>query len=83
VIRQRRVTRRHLLMATSLALGPRKVARGETRTMRHVVLLGDSIFENAAYVGTAPDVRKQLKEMMRRDDRVPAHYHSSIKGSAH
>jgi GDSL-like lipase/acylhydrolase family protein len=38
--------------------------------MRHVVLLGDSIFENAAYVGTAPDVRKQLKEMMRRDDRV-------------
>ena len=28
---------------------------------RHVVLLGDSIFDNAAYVGGAPDVVRQLR----------------------
>lgn len=29
--------------------------------MAHVVLLGDSIFDNAAYVGGAPDVIRQLR----------------------
>ena len=29
--------------------------------MKHVVLLGDSVFDNGAYVGIAPDVRKQLQ----------------------
>jgi lysophospholipase L1-like esterase len=28
---------------------------------RHVILLGDSIFDNAAYVGGAPDVVRQLR----------------------
>jgi hypothetical protein len=31
--------------------------------MSHVVLLGDSIFDNAAYVGSGPDVIRQLKSM--------------------
>lgn len=32
--------------------------------MGHVVLLGDSIFDNAAYVGGAPDVIRQLRERL-------------------
>jgi hypothetical protein len=32
--------------------------------MSHVVLLGDSIFDNAAYVEGAPDVVRQLREML-------------------
>jgi len=30
----------------------------------HVVLLGDSIFDNAAYVGGGPDVARQLREAL-------------------
>src|SRR5947208_2510971 len=30
--------------------------------MNHVVLLGDSIFDNAPYVGDAPDVIRQLRQ---------------------
>jgi hypothetical protein len=29
--------------------------------MAHIVLLGDSIFDNAAYVGNRPDVIQQLR----------------------
>jgi hypothetical protein len=32
--------------------------------MSHVVLLGDSIFDNAAYVGRGPDVVRQLREAL-------------------
>ncbi|HEX2724761.1 MAG TPA: SGNH/GDSL hydrolase family protein [Beijerinckiaceae bacterium] len=32
--------------------------------MSHVVLLGDSIFDNAAYVGGGPDVVRQLREVL-------------------
>src|SRR5947209_18751306 len=32
--------------------------------MGHVVLLGDSIFDNAAYVGGGPDVIAQLRERL-------------------
>jgi len=70
MVRQRGVSRRHLLLATWLALSLGKQARGGPQTMRHVVLLGDSIFDNASYVGAAPDVRKQLKETLPRDDLV-------------
>ena len=35
--------------------------------MRHVVLLGDSIFDNAAYVGGGPDVVKQLRSTLPQD----------------
>jgi len=33
-----------------------------TNLARHVVLLGDSIFDNAAYVGGGPDVVRQLRD---------------------
>jgi lysophospholipase L1-like esterase len=32
--------------------------------LRHVVLLGDSIFDNAAYTGGAPDVVRQLRQRL-------------------
>ena len=32
--------------------------------MGHVVLLGDSIFDNAAYVRGGPDVIRQLREAL-------------------
>ena len=32
--------------------------------MSHVVLLGDSIFDNAAYVGSAPDVIQQVRQRL-------------------
>ncbi len=32
--------------------------------MSHVVLLGDSIFDNAAYIGGAPDVIQQLRQRL-------------------
>ena len=38
--------------------------------MSHVVLLGDSIFDNAAYVAGGPDVRTQLQDLLPRDWRV-------------
>src|SRR3712207_3198494 len=38
--------------------------------MGHVVLLGDSIFDNAAYVPGEPDVVKQLRNRLPRDWRA-------------
>ena len=35
-----------------------------TTNYRHVVLLGDSIFDNAAYVGAGPDVIRQVRERL-------------------
>ena len=32
--------------------------------MNHIVLLGDSIFDNAAYVGGGPDVVRQLRDIL-------------------
>lgn len=40
--------------------------------MSHVVLLGDSIFDNAAYVGGGPDVVRQLR------DRLPQGWRASL-----
>jgi len=38
--------------------------------MNHVVLLGDSVFDNAAYVAGGPDVRSQLQERLGADWQV-------------
>ncbi len=35
--------------------------------MKHVVLLGDSIFDNKAYVGDGPDVIAQLRGKLSKD----------------
>ena len=41
--------------------------------MSHVVLLGDSIFDNASYVGGGPDVVKQLR------DRLPSDWRATLR----
>jgi hypothetical protein len=41
--------------------------------MSHIVLLGDSIFDNAAYVGGGPDVVQQVQE------RLPAGWRASLQ----
>jgi hypothetical protein len=41
--------------------------------MPHIVLLGDSIFDNAAYVGGGPDVVTQLRGM------IPADWSASLR----
>lgn len=38
--------------------------------MKHIVLLGDSIFDNAAYVGGGPEVIRQLESILPRDWRA-------------
>src|SRR5690349_4860073 len=41
--------------------------------MPHVVLLGDSVFDNAAYVPGGPDVIRQVRE------RLPADWQASLR----
>jgi len=49
------------LMASAAAWSARAE---EGAAMKHVVLLGDSIFDNKAYVGDGPDVIKQVSEAL-------------------
>jgi hypothetical protein len=52
----------------ALPIGP---AHG-TRQMRHVALLGDSVFDNGASVGGGPDVVTQLRQ------RLPAEWRATL-----
>jgi hypothetical protein len=68
-------TRRHLLAAAGLTFAAGLPAPADTRTdapMRHVVLLGDSVFDNAAYVAGRPDVVEQLRS------RLPAGWRATL-----
>ena len=59
-------TRRSLLASVALLASASALpARGKSEpAMNHVVLLGDSIFDNKAYVGDGPDVIAQLAETL-------------------
>jgi hypothetical protein len=62
-----RAPNRRTILAGMAALATAKAlpARAEGGpAMKHVVLLGDSIFDNKAYVGGGPDVIKQLGESL-------------------
>jgi len=61
-----RPNRRSLLAGFALMAGAAAFpARAEKGTaMKHVVLLGDSSFDNKAYVGGGPDVIEQLGQML-------------------
>jgi hypothetical protein len=59
-------TRRSLLAGMALVAGASTLpagGKGEP-SMNHVVLLGDSIFDNKAYVGDGPDVMAQLAKTL-------------------
>ena len=59
-------TRRSLLAGMALVAGASTLpTRGKSEpAMNHVVLLGDSIFDNKAYVGDGPDVIAQLTQTL-------------------
>src|SRR3954447_26629494 len=38
--------------------------RGDAKRMKHVVLLGDSVFDNGAYVGSSPALVHQLHQLL-------------------
>ena len=50
------------VMGLAAVLSPRR--SGAANTMKRVVLLGDSVFDNGAYVGTDPDVVHQLRQLL-------------------
>jgi lysophospholipase L1-like esterase len=61
------IHRRGFLLATGAVLLGKTpgAAFGQGQTlMNHIVLLGDSIFDNAAYVASGPDVVRQLREIL-------------------
>ena len=72
-----RVTRRRLLataaVTTAAAGWPATAADAAIEApMKHIVLLGDSIFDNAAYVAGGPDVVAQLRA------RLPAGWRATL-----
>jgi hypothetical protein len=67
--------RRKLLLAflaTRFSIVGSKAENGRQAAMSHIVLLGDSVFDNGAYVGNGPDVIRQLREIL------PAGWHASM-----
>ncbi len=57
--------RRYLQQSLALAAGPALAARPP-----HLVLLGDSIFDNGAYTGGKPDVITHVRSLLARDGAV-------------
>jgi len=58
----RRTLLASMALMASTAAWPARAEEGAG--MKHVVLLGDSIFDNKAYVGDGPDVIKQVSEAL-------------------
>src|SRR5215203_4951604 len=53
-----------LLGSCSLFIILRDTTYAKNAPMPHVILLGDSIFDNGAYVGVNPDVRQQTEQAL-------------------
>jgi hypothetical protein len=71
-----RTTRRHLLAAAALTLTEGLPTTADTEAdapMKHIVLLGDSVFDNAVYVAGGPDVIEQVRE------RLPAGWRATLR----
>jgi hypothetical protein len=64
-------SRRTVLMAGAIICVPfGHHLQAGLAAVKHVVLLGDSVFDNAAYVGRDPDVRRQLKDVLPKGSQV-------------
>jgi lysophospholipase L1-like esterase len=61
---RRAFVRSALVAATALSLTATRAAATPTAGAKHIVLLGDSIFANTAYVGEGPDVIQQLERRL-------------------
>jgi hypothetical protein len=71
-----RTTRRHLLTAAALTLTaglPTTAGTEADAPMKHIILLGDSVFDNAAYVAGGPDVIEPVRE------RLPAGWRATLR----
>src|SRR4051794_36820292 len=85
-MRYGRPTRRTVMLSLlgSFAAMPNPA---QSTTMKHVALLGDSVFDNAAYVGSGPDVASQLRSLaqevevtlLARDGATIAQIHSQLQ----
>jgi hypothetical protein len=65
------ISRRTVLMAGAIICVPfGHHLQAGLAAVKHVVLLGDSVFDNAAYVGRDPDVRRQLKDVLPKGSQV-------------
>ena len=58
------ISRRTLLLASCSLAGVPERSYAQARAMIHIILLGDSVFDNAAYVDRNPDVARQLGQML-------------------
>ena len=59
------ISRRTVLMAGAILGVPfDHPVQAEPAAVKHVILLGDSVFDNAAYIGRDPDVRRQLEDLL-------------------
>jgi hypothetical protein len=58
------ISRRTLLLASCSLAGVPERSYAQARAMIHIILLGDSVFDNAAYVSRDPDVLRQLEQML-------------------
>jgi lysophospholipase L1-like esterase len=67
-----RRSRREVVIAAAVGLAMPVGRAHSTHQMKHVVLLGDSVFDNGAYVGGGSDVVTQLRQ------RLPAGWHASL-----
>jgi hypothetical protein len=63
------INRRHVLAAIAAAVA----GTAHAKPMKHIVLLGDSIFDNAAYVPGGPDVVSQLRTLLPNDCKATLH----------
>ena len=61
---RRSFVRGTLLAATALSLPAARAAAEASTPPKHIVLLGDSIFANGAYVGGGPDIIEQLNRRL-------------------
>jgi len=67
-----RCSRREVVIAAAVGLMLPMGSAHSTRQMKHVALLGDSVFDNGAYVGGGPDVLTQLRQ------RLPAGWRATL-----
>src|SRR3954470_3567581 len=66
-----RCSRREVVIAAAVGLMLPMGSAHSTRQMKHIALLGDSVFDNGAYVGHGPDVVSQLRQ------RLPAEWRAT------
>ena len=58
------ISRRTLLLASCSLAGVPERSYAQARATIHIILLGDFVFDNAAYVSRDPDLLRQLEQML-------------------